>query len=29
MANVIAEMEKRRTTRELPDFNPGTPSWST
>jgi len=23
MANVIAEMEKRRTTRELPEFNPG------
>ncbi|MBM4217057.1 MAG: 50S ribosomal protein L19 [Gammaproteobacteria bacterium] len=23
MANVIAEMEKRRTTRELPKFNPG------
>ena len=23
MANVIAEMEQRRTTRELPDFKPG------
>ena len=23
MANVIAEMEQRRITRQLPDFNPG------
>ena len=23
MANVIAEMEKRRTTRDLPNFSPG------